>query len=329
MKKTVNANLNGRAFTIDEDAYVMLENYLRNLKIHFRYAEGSNEIVADFEARIQELLSECVDKGVQVISLYQVEEVIARVGKPADFSEEGEKSENFSAPDSDSENFRNPAPEVKIPKRFFRNPNDRLLGGLCSGIAVYFGWEVTLVRVLAIILALLPSVGGIALIAYIVMWIITPSANNAERQLQMQGKPVTVENIGKVVAGGDNLKAKPVNDRQYGCVTAILIAIAVGLLLYFLLFSGLFSMMNVFDNDRMPNIVIHDKMFSPGKMFHPIRMIFTSFLGLPFLVLINVLIARIRGISAGLKAVICIIVSLLIIAGFFIFPILVDFIQHL
>jgi phage shock protein PspC (stress-responsive transcriptional regulator) len=329
MKKTVNANLNGRAFTIDEDAYVMLENYLRNLKIHFRYAEGSNEIVADFEARIQELLSECVDKGVQVISLYQVEEVIARVGKPADFSEEGEKSENFSAPDSDSENFRNPAPEVKIPKRFFRNPNDRLLGGLCSGIAVYFGWEVTLVRVLAIILALLPSVGGIALIAYIVMWIITPSANNAERQLQMQGKPVTVENIGKVVAGGDNLNAKPVNDRQYGCVTAILIAIAVGLLLYFLLFSGLFSMMNVFDNDRMPNIVIHDKMFSPGKMFHPIRMIFTSFLGLPFLVLINVLIARIRGISAGLKAVICIIVSLLIIAGFFIFPILVDFIQHL
>ena len=97
MKKTITVNLNGRVFSIDEDAYRLLENYLNNLRIYFRKEEGASEIVADFEARIEELFSEKMRS--EVITIEQVEEVIARVGKPDDFAEkEEDKQSAFSEP---------------------------------------------------------------------------------------------------------------------------------------------------------------------------------------------------------------------------------------
>ena len=84
MKKTLTVNLGGTVFHIDEDAYRLLDNYLCNLKLHFRKQEGAEEIVDDIEARISELFLEKLNAGSQVITLTDVEEVIARVGKPED-----------------------------------------------------------------------------------------------------------------------------------------------------------------------------------------------------------------------------------------------------
>lgn len=84
MKKTLTVNLGGTVFHIDEDAYRLLDNYLCNLKLHFRKQEGAEEIVDDIEARISELFLEKLNAGSQVITLADVEEVIARVGKPED-----------------------------------------------------------------------------------------------------------------------------------------------------------------------------------------------------------------------------------------------------
>ena len=85
MKKTLTVNLGGTVFHIDEDAYRLLDNYLCNLKLHFRKQEGAEEIVDDIENRISELFLEKLNAGSQVITLADVEEVIARVGKPEDF----------------------------------------------------------------------------------------------------------------------------------------------------------------------------------------------------------------------------------------------------
>ena len=84
MKKTLTVNLGGTVFNIDDDAYRLLDNYLSNLKIHFRKEAGADEIVDDIERRISELFAEKLSAGSQVITIADVEEVIARMGKPED-----------------------------------------------------------------------------------------------------------------------------------------------------------------------------------------------------------------------------------------------------
>ena len=88
MKKTFNINLGGIVFHIDEDAYELLDQYLSNLRIHFSKEEGAEEIVHDMELRISELFSERLNERNQVITLNDVEEIIAQMGKPEEFSEE-------------------------------------------------------------------------------------------------------------------------------------------------------------------------------------------------------------------------------------------------
>ena len=90
MKKTLTVNLGGTVFNIDEDAYVLLDNYLNNLKYHFRNEEGEEEIIRDMETRISELFSDYITRGQQVITIENVEEVIARMGKPEEINSEGD-----------------------------------------------------------------------------------------------------------------------------------------------------------------------------------------------------------------------------------------------
>ena len=212
MKKTLTVNLNGRVFNIDEDAYHLLDKYLRNLRIYFRNEEGSAEILADFEARIEELLSERVRLGYNVISIENVEKVIAQVGRPDEF---GTKEENDSAePQSKTENF------TSTKKKLYRNPDDRMISGLCSGVSAYFNIEVNLVRIIAVILIFLTSLWIVP--AYLIAWIFVPEARTAEEKLEMEGKPITVENIGKTVAAG----ASELKKNTQGCLGSFLDFIA-------------------------------------------------------------------------------------------------------
>lgn len=205
MKKTITVNLNGRVFNIDEDAYGLLDNYLQNLRIYFRKEEGSTEIIADFEARIEELFSEKIRSNYDVINIELVEQVITRVGKPSDFEEEnaGERAEkeyeNLSA--------------SKGKKKFYRNNDDKIFAGICSGIAAYFGWEVLVLRL--IFALLLFATSGWAVPVYLLAWLIVPAAKTAEEKLQMRGEPITVENIGKTVAA----EAEPEKEKN-GCLAS-------------------------------------------------------------------------------------------------------------
>lgn len=208
MKKTLTVNLGGTVFHIDEDAYLLLDKYLSNLKFHFKKEEGAEEIVKDIELRISELFSEKVNAGVQVISIDYVEEVIARVGKPEELSANDEEKK-----DTDGQSASNTADnkEYTQPHRhFFRNPDDTILGGVAGGLAAYLGWDATAIR-LALILLMIFGVGTIIPI-YIVCWIIVPVAHTAAEKLAMRGESVTVENIGKTVTDGFEKFSDGVND---------------------------------------------------------------------------------------------------------------------
>ncbi|MDR3340596.1 MAG: DUF2807 domain-containing protein [Candidatus Symbiothrix sp.] len=209
MKKTITVNLNGRVFTMDEDAYHLLDNYLKNLRIYFRKEEGSTEIIADFEARIEELLSEKIHSGYEVISIAQVEEVITRVGKPADFADKEEKKEAEK---------QNPRPEYGyVRKKFFRDMSDKMFGGVCSGIAAYYGWDVLAIRIIAVILIFATTLWIVPI--YLLAWLFFPAAFTAEEKLMMRGKPITVENIGKAVAA--EVEAARATIEKKGCLSGV------------------------------------------------------------------------------------------------------------
>ena len=226
MKKTLNVNLNGRVFTIDEDAYNLLDNYLNSLRSCFRQEEGASEIIADFEARIEELFREKNRLGYQVITFEHVEEVIARVGKPTDFADSEEENKEERQIENESE---------KGKKRFYRDTDNKLLGGVCSGIATYFGWDVVVIRLILIIVPFILSPAimwpfkfgdfpfsfvsnfpSLILISYIILWAIVPAAKTVEQKLQMRGKPITPDNIGKAVAA----ESAPVDIKEKkGCLS--------------------------------------------------------------------------------------------------------------
>ncbi|WP_308773356.1 PspC domain-containing protein [uncultured Bacteroides sp.] len=193
MKKTLTVNLGGTVYHIDEDAYILLDNYLNNLRYHFRKEEGADEIVRDMEARIAELFDEALRGGLQVITIKEVEEVIARMGKPEELNDGEEENASTSGEKAyDSES-------TGTSRRLFRNPDDRVLGGVVSGLAAYFGWDVTWTRIVFILVGFL--IHGLIL-AYLLAWIIIPLAQTATEKLQMRGEPINVENIGRTVTDG-------------------------------------------------------------------------------------------------------------------------------
>ena len=233
MKKTLSINLGGTVFNIDEDAYQLLDKYLNNLRIHFRKEEGTDEIMDDFESRISELFSERIRLGYQVITIQQVEEVIARMGKPEEiFEEESESGAQAKEPETDNT-------EKKQRKRFMRDPDNKILGGVAGGLAAYMGWDVTAMRIAMLLLLFFY---GIMVPLYLVFWLITPLAKTATEKLEMRGESVTVENIGKTVTDGFekvgnqlNQMASSESSRSFLQKTADLFVQVVGYILKFAL----------------------------------------------------------------------------------------------
>lgn len=215
MKRTLTVNLGGTVFNIDDDAYRLLDNYLSNLKMHFRKEVGADEIVDDIERRISELFAEKLSAGSQVITITGVEEVIARMGKPEDM-EVGEEPDGRASGNANaggvygSRDGNNTAYGSSSHRRIYRNPDDKMLAGVVSGLAVYLGWDVTLLRLLLFVILICGY--GMLIPVYIVCWLIIPEARTAAEKLSMRGEAVTVENIGKTVTGGFEKVVHGVND---------------------------------------------------------------------------------------------------------------------
>ncbi|MDE7115754.1 MAG: PspC domain-containing protein, partial [Muribaculaceae bacterium] len=202
MKKTFPVNINGKVFYIDEDAYELLSNYLTQLRAAFCGAEG-DEIVTDIESRISELFDERVSAGANAITFADVNGVIEIMGKPADI---GDMNEGITPPppygtDADETAADNTGTDagLKAPrKRLYRNLNNKVLGGVFGGLSTYLGWDANIMRLLYVALCIATYVWPLVLL-YLIAWMIIPPANNPRRILELQGNPVTVDNIGQEV----------------------------------------------------------------------------------------------------------------------------------
>lgn len=157
MKKTINVNIGSVAFIVDEDAYYMLKKYLEDIESRFEPREA-RETVSDVEMRIADIFSETLSSPAQVVDTLLVRKAIAIIG-PA---------EEFGEPVRGSRTFR-----YDGIKKLRRSSSQRVIGGVCGGIAEYFGVDVSAVRVLTFLLIFL---GGISLWLYIILWIAIPSA---------------------------------------------------------------------------------------------------------------------------------------------------------
>lgn len=198
MKKNITINLCGRLFQIDEDAYEMLQHYIDSLRSHFgRLAEGE-EIVNDIEERIAELFDELKTKGTEAITIDHVKDIITRIGKPEELAgEEGSEksSEEFDWRKEGHRGYEYVRSKMST-RKLFRNPNDKMVAGVLSGLAAYTNTDVLFWRLGAVLFTLL---WGTGLLLYIVMAIVMPEAKTPEELLQMQGREVNPRNLADAV----------------------------------------------------------------------------------------------------------------------------------
>ena len=167
MKKVININFQGRVIPIEEPAYENLKKYVDSLREYFSNEEGKDEIVNDIENRIAELFNEKMKAGASFISEEHVEAIIASMGRPEQFDEISMDEEPKS-----SESFKRSQTE-KPRGNLYRNANDKLIGGVCSGMGSYFRVDTSIIRVLFVLLAF--GSFGFMFFLYILLWAILPS----------------------------------------------------------------------------------------------------------------------------------------------------------
>jgi phage shock protein PspC (stress-responsive transcriptional regulator) len=196
MNEILNVNLGGYPFTIDNDAYHHINKYLKAIQSHFADSDGCDEILDDIEARMAELFTEFLN-GKAIISMKELDAVIKVMGRPEDFGAESydeEREEDFS---SSKKSFKDRYSHIKTGKRFFRDPDEKIIAGVCGGIAAYFGIE----NPMWIRLGFLGLIfmAGIPIILYPILWVIVPEAKTSGDKLKMRGEPATVSNIARTV----------------------------------------------------------------------------------------------------------------------------------
>lgn len=185
MKKTIKIHIAGVLFHVDEDAFKVLESYLNRIKSHFSTDREGNEIVTDIETRIAELLQLKINETKQVINLDDVNEMIEIMGRPEDFAEDTTGAhEEGSQPTSNS-------------RRFYRDLDSNVVGGVCSGLGAYFNIDPIILRVLFIVLSF--PLAGFPILLYLILWIIMPAAITTQQKMEMRGGNFTISDIERSV----------------------------------------------------------------------------------------------------------------------------------
>ncbi|MGE7773164.1 PspC domain-containing protein [Chitinophaga sp. NPDC101104] len=193
MKKIININLSSRLIPIEDSAYELLRQYLDSLKRYFSQEEGADEIVSDIESRIAEVFQDKIRKGAHCITDQDVIDIKASMGTPEQFGDEQPANGNASSSQSQQQSQQQAFdPYIRPRKRFYRDSDHKVIGGVCSGLAAYFRIDPVIMRILFVITALFWG-GGI--LVYLILWFATPEADTAAEKLEMRGERVDVNNI--------------------------------------------------------------------------------------------------------------------------------------
>ena len=186
MNKTVNINIGGLFFNIDENAFQKLSRYFDAIKQSLSNSNGQEEIMKDIEIRVAELLQEKQLSDKHVVNLTDVDAVISVMGQPEDYridEENGASSNEFSTKNT-------------IVKKLYRDKESSLVGGVCAGLGHYFGIDTVWIRIFLFVLVWF---WGTGVLAYIILWIVMPEAVTTSEKLEMKGSPVNISNIEKKV----------------------------------------------------------------------------------------------------------------------------------
>ena len=180
MKKVVTVGIGKKSFVMDEDAYQKLSTYLSRFREKTQMGIQSSDVMEDLEERIAELFTEALGSRYQVVNITMVNNIIAQLGMP-----DGSPMEDTYEPAKEYGNYSSI-------RKLYRNPDDKKIGGVCSGLALYLNIDVIMIRVLFIIALF---IGGGGFWAYIIIWIVAPLANTPAKKCEMRGIPVTAENL--------------------------------------------------------------------------------------------------------------------------------------
>lgn len=185
MKKTLNVAIGGCSFTIDDDAYKALEEYLDSFKAGLDNSSSSNEVMDELEMRIADLLKEKIGKR-EVIDKNMVDAVLNQIGPISTKTVRSEESTS-----QQNEQQYRPGNQEAV-RKFYRDAEGKKIAGVCSGLALYLNIDVTLVRIIFLVAFLCGSAG---FWIYIVLWIVAPEARTAAEKCELRGIPATAENI--------------------------------------------------------------------------------------------------------------------------------------
>lgn len=172
MKQVININFQGRVVPIEVTAFELLKNYTESLNRHFANEEGKEEIINDIESRIGELFQERITKGATCITEDDVNAIIKNMGRPEEFETMDDGQTQTASSSNQEQSNTNSGPAFTGHKRLFRDENDKVLGGVCSGLANYFNIDVVIARIIFVVLLF----SGVGFLTYIIMWIAVPSS---------------------------------------------------------------------------------------------------------------------------------------------------------
>jgi phage shock protein PspC (stress-responsive transcriptional regulator) len=251
MKKVININFQGRILPIEEESYETLKQYIESLRQYFDAEEGRDEIINDIECRIAELCDDRLKKGAVCITEDDMRLIIESIGRPADFeAQDGfEATTNASASNANQQKFSD---NNENPKRLYRDEQNKVIGGVCAGIANYLKLDPTLVRVLWILLF------GISFFAYVLLWIAVPntSANQIGGARKRLFRDIDAKVIGGVCAGlSKYFDVKVIYIRLLFLVPSILLVLN----------WNHFHLFQFWEFDDFPNFI--ELTFSPSAVF--------------------------------------------------------------
>ena len=177
MKKTVNVAIGGCSFIIDEDANILLDNYLDGFKSAIDGSSSSEDVMEELEGRIADLMKQKLG-GRDVISLQMVEDMISQIGYPDGYKKENDNNQIYE--------------NMSAPKKLYRDSEDKKIAGVCSGLAIYLGIDVVFIRIIFLIALICGSAG---FWAYLIFWVVAPETRTAVEKCELRGLPPTAENI--------------------------------------------------------------------------------------------------------------------------------------
>lgn len=194
MKKNITINLYGRLYHIDEDAYQLISQYLDSMRRHFAGREGGDEITDDIERRVAELLDETSAQGSRALCIDDVQGIMQRVGRPEQMDGGDEEAAGGGASEEQKK---------KPHRRLYRDADDRIVGGVVSGLCHYFGLSDPLpARIVVVLLCFLSF--SVVLVLYLALWVLTPEAVTPEQKLEMRGEPVNPATLADEAVYGFN-----------------------------------------------------------------------------------------------------------------------------